>query len=357
MPGRYLVTLAPGVASDRAVERWRLPVRQTFRAVLNGFSADLSPERLREVRRLPGVLAVEQVGVVTGAGSTPRARHREPTASWALDRVDQRALPLDQSFTPDEDGEGTTAYIVDSGIDVAHTEFEGRAVRGFDAFGGAAEDCYGHGTNVASLAGGRTYGVARKAHLVSVKVLDCANTGTSEGLLAGYEWIAANAAPASVANSSLSSIRSAAINSAVDTLARRGILTVAAAGNQASDACTRSPASASSVLAVGNSTSADTESSTSNYGRCLSLYAPGHQVLGARMGGGSVTANGTSLAAPYVTGAALLALDEAPASTPEALRQRLVDEATPGVLAVTPGSPNRLLYVTPDEPETETARD
>ncbi|MEW2527427.1 S8 family peptidase [Streptomyces sp. NPDC047071] len=356
LPGRYIVTLAKSVPSDRAAEQWRLPVRQTFRAVLNGFSADLTPRQLSTVRRLPGVVAVEEVGVISGPRSTTWRRHRETTESWGLDRIDQRQLPLDGTFTPGEDGEGTTAYILDSGIDFDHAAFEGRATLGFDAFGGDGEDCYGHGTSVASLAGGAAFGVARKAKLVSVRVLNCENRGTSEGLLSGYEWIAKNAVPAAVVNSSLSSPLFPTIDKAVDNLAKdHGILTVAAAGNQGRSACTRSPARASSVLAVGNSTRSDIQSSTSNYGRCVSLYAPGHQVLAAKMGGGSATVSGTSFAAPHATGAVLLALDDDADSTPAVLKQRIIDAAMPDVLTVSPGSPNRLLYLapslSPDDPE------
>ncbi|MEV0443807.1 S8 family serine peptidase [Streptomyces spectabilis] len=356
LPGRYIVTLDPSVPSDRAAEQWRLPVRQTFRKVLNGFSADLTARQLRTVRRLPGVAAVEQVGIISGPRSTTWRRAADPTASWGLDRIDQRRLPLDGTFTPGEDGEGTTAYILDSGIDLDHVAFEGRASLGYDAFGGDGRDCYGHGTSVASLAGGADHGVARQAKLVSVRVLNCQNKGTSEGLLAGYEWIAKNAVAAAVVNSSLSSPLFPTTDAAVNKLAKdHGILTVAAAGNQGGDACLRSPARAASVLAVGNSTRGDVESATSNYGRCVSLYAPGHQVLAARMGGGSATVSGTSFAAPYATGAVLLALDDDAASTPAVLKQRIIDAATPDVLTVSPGSPNRLLYLgpslTPDDPE------
>ncbi|QDQ09639.1 S8 family peptidase [Streptomyces spectabilis] len=356
LPGRYIVTLAPTMPSDRAAEQWRLPVRQTFREVLNGFSADLTPQQLRTVRRQPGVVAVEQVGIITGPRGTTSRRAGEPTESWGLDRIDQRELPLDATFNPGEDGEGTTAYIVDSGIDFDHATFEGRASLGYDAFGGDGKDCYGHGTKVASIAGGATYGVARKAKLVSVRVLNCENRGTSEGLLAGYEWIAKNAVPAAVVNSSLSSPLFPTTDAAVDKLAKdHGILTVAAAGNQGSNACLRSPARAASVLAVGNSTRSDVQSATSNYGRCVSLYAPGHQVLAAQQGGGSATVSGTSFAAPYATGAVLLALDDDAEGTPAVLKQRIIDAATPNVLTVSPGSPNRLLYLapslTPDDPE------
>ncbi|MFF9896766.1 S8 family serine peptidase [Streptomyces longispororuber] len=347
VPGRYIVTLAPGVPSDRAAERWRLPVRETFHELLNGFSADLSPRQVRMVRRMPGVLAVEQVGVVTAPRDAVRAHYREPTESWGLDRIDQRALPLDGSFTPGGDGDGVTAYVMDSGIDLTHTTFGGRATAGFDAFNGDGTDCYGHGTSVASLVGGATYGVARKAKLVSVKVLDCENKGTSEGVLAGLEWIAKNAVKPAVVNSSLSSPKFATVDAAVDALAGRGVLTVAAGGNQDDDACTRSPAGATTALSVGNSTNEDKESETSNHGRCLSLYAPGNDVLAAKSGGGSVMVSGTSFAAPYTAGAAVLALDAAPETAPAALKQRLVEAATPGVLTVGPGSPNRLLYVEP----------
>ncbi|MGW0777433.1 S8 family peptidase [Streptomyces sp. NPDC002835] len=345
VPGRYIVTLAD--TADTAAMTGEVGVKAlyTYRAALRGFAADLTTEQLRQVRLLPGVVAVEEDATVKAVTGAPASL--APAASWGLDRVDQRRLPLDGGFTAAGNGQAVNAYILDTGIDYAHSEFGGRAVFGYDAVGDGrrGQDCQGHGTHVAGTVGGRTYGVATKASLVSVRVLDCEGGGTVSGVIAGMDWVAANAVQPAVLNASLGGDKSTAVNNAADALADSGVLPVVAAGNGVQNACNVSPASAERVLTVGATNSSDQETDFSNYGACLALYAPGASIESARLGGGSVALNGTSMASPHVAGVAALYKSEHPTATATEVAGWLVDKSTKDVVTgISPGSPNRLLH-------------
>ncbi|MFF3291438.1 S8 family peptidase [Streptomyces sp. NPDC003023] len=345
VPGRYIVTLAQTADSAAMTGEAGVKALFTYTSALRGFAADLTADQLKQVRLMPGVLAVEEDATVKA--STGTASSLAPAASWGLDRIDQRKLPLDDGFTAAGSGQGVNAYILDTGIDYAHSEFGGRATFGYDAVGDGrrGQDCQGHGTHVAGTVGGRTYGVARKASLVSVRVLDCEGGGTLSGVIAGMDWVAANAKQPAVLNASLGGNKSTAVNNAADALAASGVLPVVAAGNEAQNACNVSPASAEGVLAVGAVNSSDQETDFSNFGACLSLYAPGAAIVSARLDGGSVSLNGTSMASPHVAGVAALYKSKHPTAQAEEVADWLVAESTKDVVAgISPGSPNRLLY-------------
>ncbi|UGY92623.1 S8 family peptidase [Streptomyces gobiensis] len=353
LPGRYIVTLEP--KTDVAAAASQLGVKPLFqyKTALRGFAASLSPDQLAAVRKFPGVAAVEEdsaVSVPETAARRPTGRAargaRVPAASWGLDRIDQRNLPLDGQFNVNRSGLGASIYITDTGIDYFHSEFGGRAVFGFDAIGDGrrGRDCHGHGTHVAGTAGGATYGVARQATLVSVRVLDCAGEGTLSGVIAAFDWVADNARQPAVLNASFGDDRSPATNRAVNTLATRGVLPVAAAGNDAKDACQVSPASADRAFTVGATDQQDRQTSFSNFGECLSLYAPGAQIVSARLGGGSRTLDGTSMAAPHVAGVAALYKTANPNADAATVTTWLNNTSTKGVLTVDETSLNRLLF-------------
>ncbi|WP_327263124.1 S8 family peptidase [Streptomyces sp. NBC_01232] len=352
VPGQYIVTLEKGQDAAKVVQRLGLKATFIYTAALNGFAVPLTPLQLTIVRNSLGVKSVEEDAKVQ---SVPRPATapgtRAPSNSWGLDRIDQKELPLDDNFTPEGNGAGVTAYILDTGIDYAHTEFGGpdasRASLGFDAVGDGrnGQDCQGHGTHVAGTVAGKTYGVASKAKLVSVRVLGCDGKGTWSGIIAGLDWVAKNAKQPAVLNASLGGERSDAVNAAADAVTDAGVLPVVAAGNSASDACNVSPASASRVLTVGAVTRYDEESDFSNYGSCLTLYAPGGAIVSAKLGGGSVALDGTSMAAPHVTGVAVLYKAKNPAATPEDINEFIEQESSKDVLSkLSPASPNKLLY-------------
>ncbi|MGP3637123.1 S8 family peptidase [Streptomyces sp. 24-1644] len=351
--GQYIVTLAPELAPDAMEEKFGVRPLFTYRSILNGFAAALSPAQLSTVRAIPGVESVEENGeVTTGTSGPPSAGapsviSRAVPGSWGQDRIDQRGLPLDQAFSPAGTGKGVTAYIVDTGIDAGHSEFGGRVTFGYDAVGDGrqGQDCSGHGTHVAGTVGGTTVGVAGSASLTTVRVLDCQGRGTWAGILAGLDWVARNAQQPAVVNASLGGPSSAAVDEAVGALWDRGILPVVAAGNDNEDACDVSPAGADRVVTVAASDASDRQTDFSNWGECVELHAPGAAIVSARPGGGHQPLDGTSMAAPHVAGVAVLHMEKSPDASPKEIADRLGDEATAGALSgLSPGSPDRLLY-------------
>ncbi|MFB6616284.1 S8 family peptidase [Streptomyces sp. NPDC056367] len=344
VPGRYIVTLEEGQDAAKLARELGLKPSFVYTSAMTGFAVPLTPGELTAVRAAAGVKSVEEDASVQVPMPTAL---RAPSNSWGLDRIDQRNLPLDEDFTTRGDGAGVTAYILDSGIDYAHEEFGGRAAFGFDAVGDGrqGQDCTGHGTHVAGTVAGATFGVARKANLVSVRVLGCDGSGSWSGVIAGMDWVAKNARQPAVLNGSLGGDRSAAVNNAATALSEAGVLPVVAAGNSSVDACSFSPASAESVVAVAASDQSDEQTGFSDYGPCVTLYAPGQAIVSAKLGGGSVALNGTSMATPHVTGVAALYKQAHPSAAPAEVAAWLVNESTKDVVTgVGPGTPNRLLY-------------
>ncbi|MFE6049948.1 S8 family peptidase [Kitasatospora sp. NPDC056446] len=353
VPGEYIVTVKSAFSPEAVLRDLGVRPLFTYGTALRGFAAPLTPLQLRMARGLPAVEAIEENARMGIDAPPPRPRVAEAAAttveaaSWGLDRIDQRHLPLDGLFTVTGTGEGVTAYIVDTGIETGNEEFEGRAAVGFDAMddGHDGQDCHSHGTHVAGTVGGWTYGVARSVSLVAVRVLDCQGEGSTAASLAGLDWVAAHARRPAVLNASLGGPASEALDAAVNAVADRGVLPVISAGNDAQDACEVSPARARKALTVGAVNKQDRQASFSNYGPCLSLYAPGVAIVSAKLGGGSSTLNGTSMAAPHVAGAAALVEQQDPQATSQDVRDRLIADSTEDVLTrLGPGSPDRLLY-------------
>ncbi|MCX5297570.1 S8 family peptidase [Streptomyces sp. NBC_00193] len=350
IPGQYIVTLEPGYDPAKVAERLGLKPKFLYTRAMNGFAVPMTKLQLEIARVSLGVKSVEADAKVSAPSMVPTtaaAALRGPSASWGLDRIDQKELPLDNTFTTQGNGAGVTAYILDTGIDYKHEEFGGRAAFGFDAIGDGrdGQDCNGHGTHVAGTVAGMTYGVARKASLVSVRVLNCEGTGDYSGIIAGLDWVAKNAKQPAVLNGSLGGDKSEMVNAAADAVTDAGVLPVIAAGNSAKDACNVSPASAGKVVTVAATNRYDEETSFSNWGQCVSLYAPGEQIVSAKLGGGSIAENGTSMAAPHVAGVAVLYKQANPNATPQDIAAYLNDESTKDVLSsVSKSSPNELLF-------------
>ncbi|MFB7369234.1 S8 family peptidase [Streptomyces sp. NPDC056222] len=345
IPGQYIVTLKAGQSAGTAQQVPGVKPLFTYNRVFSGYAAKLTAAQLDSVRKLPGVATVEQDATVTVAPEQARTTLRDVAYSWGQDRIDQPYLPLNGQFNVGTGGTGATAYILDTGLEFGHAEFDGRARPGFDAIGDgrSGADCNGHGTHVGGTVAGKRYGVAREAALVSVRVLNCQGSGSWSGIIAGLDWVAQNAVQPAVLNGSLGGPRNTAVNNAATALAARGVLPVFAAGNDSINACNVSPASAADVLTVGATNHLDEETDFSNFGACLDLYAPGAAIISARLGGDSIALNGTSMAAPHVAGVAALARAQSPSTGPAAIATWITDHTVKDELTVSGGSPNRLL--------------
>ncbi|GAB3152926.1 hypothetical protein GCM10027290_44760 [Micromonospora sonneratiae] len=328
-------------------DRYDGKVGHVYGDALNGFEAQMSEKAAKRLAADPAVAYVEQNQTVTVAAT-------QTNPPWGLDRIDQPNLPLSNTYTYNSMGTGVTAYIIDTGIRIAHTDFGGRAVYGYDATDGSlpADDCNGHGTHVAGTVGGRTYGVAKNVRLVAVRVFGCGSSGSLSVIIAGVNWVTGNhaAGQPAVANMSLGGSLNTSLNTAVSNSILDGVSYVVAAGNSNANACNYSPASVSTALTVGATDSTDTRASFSNYGQCLDLFAPGVSVLSAWYTSNTATntISGTSMAAPHVAGVAARVLQNNPGWTPAQVHSYVVSTATPGVVINPgPGSPNRLLYMSP----------
>jgi subtilisin family serine protease len=352
IPGAYIVVFKSSLPEPAAEARALVAqhggtLRFTYTSAIKGFAAELSAPAVEALRRNPNVAYVEpdQAVELFGGGTEPAP------PSWGLDRVDQRALPLSASYTWSTSGAGVSVYIIDTGIRTTHVDFGGRAVWDFNAVKGNNNpntDCMGHGTHVAGTVGGTTYGVAKGVSLHAVKVLDCTGSGRWSWVIAGIDWVTANAAKPAVANMSIGGDYNQAVNDAVEGSIRSGVTYAIAAGNSSTNACTFSPASAPDALTVGATTKIDGQASYSNFGSCVDLYAPGTFILSDWITSDTtaVYLSGTSMATPHVTGAAALYLETHPTASPAEVASYLVAAATRDrITAVGTGSPNLLLFV------------
>ncbi|HEY3509513.1 MAG TPA: S8 family peptidase, partial [Kribbella sp.] len=253
-------------------------------------------------------------------------------------------------YEPSTDAKNVNVYIIDTGIYAKHQDFGDRASVGTDTVGDGQNgvDCMGHGSHVAGTIGGTTYGLAKAAKLIAVRVLDCKGSGSTESVVAGIDWVTKNAKKPAVANMSLGGGADDALDAAVKASVGAGITYAVAAGNDNADACQSSPAKEPSAITVGATDDQDQRAEFSNYGKCVDLFAPGVDITSVGITGPDATAkmSGTSMATPHVAGGIALYLADHPDATPADVAKALVTGSTadkvgdPGT-----GSPNKLLYV------------
>jgi subtilisin family serine protease len=345
IPNRYIIRFQDDVAdvpalTNQLVSTHGGTLHYTYEHAIKGFAATLPPEGVEAIRRNPQVAYIEPDGVVT-------ATTIQSSATWGLDRTDQRDLPLNDTYVYGATGSGVNVYILDTGIRTSHNEFEGRATVGYDVFGGDGLDCDGHGTHVSGTVGGKTYGVAKKVNLISVRVLDCNGGGTWSGVIEGVDWVSANHVHPAVANMSLGGGANTSADDAVKNSIANGISYVVAAGNRDDDACNYSPARVPEAITVGATDSTDYRAYYSNYGTCLDLFAPGDYITSAYHTSDDATKvmRGTSMASPHVAGVAALYRERDPGDSPAVISDSITNSATSGRLTdVGSGSPNLLLF-------------
>ncbi|MDE8587070.1 S8 family serine peptidase [Arthrobacter sp. NQ4] len=348
--GRYLVSFTKG--SDVATEAQSLRsqgvrVGRTFSAAVRGAAITATKAQAAALAHSPRISLIEPDSPVSVSDT-------QQSPPWGLDRIDQRALPLSNTFTPTASGAGVSAYVIDTGVMAANTDFGGRVAAGWTAIadGKGSSDCNGHGTHVAGIIAGKTFGVAKSASVVPVRVLGCDGSGYDSDVIAGLDWIASQhaAGTPAVANLSIGGPTSTTLDDAIRGIINDGVTAVVAAGNAAVDACTTSPARVAEALTVAATDSSDRQAGFSNYGSCVDLYAPG---VGIQSDWDTsttsvATLSGTSMASPHVAGAAALSLSRNPQQTPAAVAAELTSTATQGTVTnVSTGTPNRLLFTGP----------
>jgi subtilisin family serine protease len=336
--GQYIVVLNENANPRSVAAVAGVSPRLVYEAVVNGFAATLNSGQLNALRNNPNVAYVEE-------DQEMFADATQSGATWGIDRIDQRNRPLSGTYTYTTTASTVYAYIIDTGIYTAHSQFGGRASNVYDALGGNGQDCNGHGTHVSGTIGSSTYGIAKAVRLRGVRVLDCSGSGSTSGIISALDWVRVNRTNPAVANMSLGGGFSSTLNTAANNLANSGVFLAVAAGNENQNACNVSPASAASATTVAASTSTDAKASYSNWGSCVDVYAPGSSITSTWLNGGTNTISGTSMASPHVAGVGALYKATFGNASSATIDSWIKTNSTANVITgnVT-GTPNRLLY-------------
>jgi subtilisin family serine protease len=340
--GTYIVQLKDGVRTTGLKRSVGFTPQREYSAAVSGFTAKLSAGQLKALQRHPDVVAISEDVYIEDALDATQLN----PPSWGLDRIDQRNLPLSNSFTYNRTGSGVNAYIIDSGIDPTHPDFGGRAVFAFNGIDANNTDCNGHGTHVAGTIGSNSYGVAKSVRLHGVKWLNCSGGGTASSAIAAVDWVTRNAVKPAVANASWNFTANATLETSLRNMIRSGVFLAASAGNTGGNSCDRLPRKIETALVTAASTSTDARASYSSTGACVDIYAPGSAIVSTIPGGGTASYNGTSMATPHVAGTAALYLQTSPAATPATVKSYLEANATPNKVSGggVGGTVNRLLF-------------
>jgi subtilisin family serine protease len=369
IPGNYIVEADWNTDATALAAQFGIKPKYVYEQLINGFAAAFPSTVAEAIAADPRVLKITVQRQFSKLETVSQTH-----ATWGIDRIDQRALPLDSTYTYAFTGAGVTAYIIDTGIRYSHREFEGRAVRGWDAYAAdptdpllgydGSGDCDGHGTHVAGTVGGKTFGVAKKVNLVGVRVLNCAGYGSDADVIAGMDWVAKNATLPATANMSLGDVvpsktmgTSGPVDDAVKALVASGVTLAVAAGNGwgngtvGADACMFPISNVPEAITVAASGTTDSRTMWTNYGACIDVFAPGSSILSSTFDNDSSsgTKSGTSMSTPHVVGVASLILQQAPGATPQQVRDVIVSQATQNIIKTTtlntdPTPNSHLLY-------------
>ncbi|WEW60883.1 Secreted subtilisin-like serine protease sub5 [Emydomyces testavorans] len=335
VPDQYIVVMKDDVSAESfgSHRAWVADIRHsnlTRRAMhghgiqktfdfhqMKGYSGAFDRDTIQEIARDPKVAFIEHDQVVKVGAYV----EQKSSPSWGLGRVSHMKNGVESYYYDDSAGEGVWAYDIDTGVDITHPEFEGRAIWGSNHIDKDDKDAHGHGTHVGGIMGSKTYGVAKKIKVVAVKVLGANGAGTYASVVAGVDWSVNhakenNALDKAVLNLSLGGGISAALNMAVANAVKAGTMVAAAAGNENADANTSSPGNEPTICTVAATDRTDLRAGYSNFGPLVDVYAPGSSIVSLAPGGGIRILTGTSMASPHVAGmgAYLIAFEKIPAS-------------------------------------------
>ena len=380
IPNEYIVVLKDDISeqdlekkADKIARRYGGKISSYYKYGIKGFSVTMSEAAAVKLSRHPLVKFIEENAVQTLSGGV---QSQSPTPNWGLDRIDQFHLPLNNTYYYSADGTGVHVFIIDTGIRYTHQEFLGNTGAPRVDLGNSKNlydlnnptdiiDCNGHGTAVASIAGGRTFGVAKNVTLHAVRIAHCKGASSTKLEADGLEYVLNRTRgnprlkPA-VVNFSwnpLKATENGTIANFTWSLINQGITVVNSAGNDNTNAANYTPTYLSPVIVVGATDITDTRATytfppsptqfTSNYGSIVDLFAPGINVQAASFESDTATSirSGTSFAAPHVTGAAALYLQSNPNVTPAQVESYIVNRATPNKVKNVPiGTTTRILY-------------
>jgi subtilisin family serine protease len=346
VPNSYIVKMKDTGAATTLAARFGAKIERIYQSAFSGFAATLSEKQAKRLAADPAVEYVEQNQVFRA--DTTQAN----PPSWGLDRIDQRNLPLNNAYSYTSTGAGVNVYVIDTGVRISHSAFGGRARNGRDFVDNdaVAQDGNGHGTHVAGTIAGSQYGIAKGATIYAVRVLDNSGSGTTAGVVAGIDWVTANAIKPAAANMSLGGGASTALDNAVRRSIAAGVTYGVAAGNSNANASGYSPARVTEAITVGATERTDARASYSNWGNLVDIFAPGSGITSswATSDTATNTISGTSMATPHVVGVVARYLQNNRTATPAQVASALVAASTPGkVTNPGSGSPNRLLFLDP----------